>query len=87
MENSIRPADTGRTTRPFEASQPLENQDPQQQLEQLRAELDEIDSDLLEIVRRRIEVCCRIADSKAEFDPDVAAARMGSSTTTRGPTR
>ncbi|MFC4604450.1 chorismate mutase family protein [Rhodococcus kronopolitis] len=78
MENSIRPADTGRSTRPIEAPHPLEDQDPQQQLEKLRAELDEIDSDLLEIVRRRIEVCCRIAVLKRRHSiPMLQPARMG----------
>ncbi|NLE80897.1 MAG: chorismate mutase family protein [Rhodococcus sp.] len=49
-----------------------------QKLEFLRAELDEIDSALMETVRARLEVCLRIGHLKQEADiPVVQPARMG----------
>ncbi|KUL35396.1 4-amino-4-deoxychorismate mutase [Streptomyces sp. NRRL F-4489] len=39
--------------------------EPEQQLAALRAELDALDEQLLDVVRRRVEVCVRIAHHKS----------------------
>ncbi|WP_344870457.1 chorismate mutase family protein [Allokutzneria multivorans] len=47
-------------------------------LEDLRAELDEIDGRLLDVVRERIECCVRIAGHKLEHDvPMMQPHRIG----------
>lgn len=67
MENSTHPATAGNSVLT-----------PQQQLEVLRAELDGIDSALLEVVRDRIELCCRIAALKRRHSiPMMQPRRVG----------
>ncbi|SDD41619.1 chorismate mutase [Rhodococcus tukisamuensis] len=67
MENSTRSATAGNSVLT-----------PQQQLEALRTELDGIDSALLEVVRDRIELCCRIAVLKRRHSiPMMQPRRVG----------
>jgi chorismate mutase len=53
-------------------------EDPDQRLEELRAELDRIDFRFLDILRERIELCVRIAEHKREHGvPMMQPHRIG----------